>query len=63
MSEHWKIAETRKICKELGIRYMIKNDALFIYRSQYGKYVQMCYDLLNFATADELRRMIYSVRY
>lgn len=26
MSEHWKIVETRKICKELGIRYMIKNN-------------------------------------
>ena len=63
MSEHWKIAETRKICNEFNIRYMIKNDALFIYRPQVGKYVQVCYNILNFATADELRRMIYSVRY
>lgn len=62
MSEHWKIAETRKICKEFNIRYMIKNDALYVYRSQVGRYVQVCYNLLNFATVDELRRMIYSVR-
>lgn len=62
MSEHWKIAETRKICKEFNIRYMIKNDALYVYRPQVGKYVQVCYSLLNFATVDELRRMIYSIR-
>lgn len=62
MSEHWKIAETRKICNEFNIRYMIKNDALFIYRPQAGRYVQVCYSILNFATVDELRRMIYSVR-
>lgn len=62
MSEHWKIAETRKICKEFNIRYMIKNDALYVYRQQVGRYVQVCYNLLNFATVEELRRMIYSVR-
>ena len=62
MSEHWKIAETRKICKEFNIRYMIKNDALYVYRPQVGRCVQVCYNLLNFATVDELRRMIYSVR-
>lgn len=62
MSEHWKIAETRKICKEFNIRYMIKNDSLLVYRPQVGRYVQVCYNLLNFVTVEELRRMIFSVR-
>ena len=58
MTEHWKIAETRKICKELNIRYMIKNDALYIYKASYGRYIQVCYNILNFATKEEIKRMI-----
>ena len=56
--EHWKIVETRKICKELNLKYMVKNDALFIYKESCGRYIQVCYNILNFATKEDIRRMI-----
>lgn len=48
-TENDKIKYARKICRERGIRYMIKgaNDALFIYCPYTGHYTQVCYSLLN----------------
>ena len=60
MSEHPKIAVTRRICKKLGLRYQIKNDALYLYKPVVGRYVQVCFNILNFATEDEILRMVLS---
>lgn len=48
-SENDKIKYARKICRERGIRYMVKgvDGALFIYCPYTGHYMQVCYSLLN----------------
>lgn len=46
--EYTNVRYAREICREHGIRYMIKgvNDALFIYCPYTGHYKQVCYTLL-----------------
>lgn len=56
--EHPKLAAARKYCKEKKLRYYIKNDALFLYDPFIGHYRQSCFNLLNFSTEAEIRKMI-----
>lgn len=47
--ENTKLTVARKYCKANNLKYMIKNDALYVYVPSYRRYVQICYNLLNFA--------------
>jgi hypothetical protein len=64
MNENPKIAFTRKVCRERKLRYQIKNDALFLYVPQYHKFVQTCFNLLNFNSnediLDHIEKQIYT---
>lgn len=50
MKGNSKITFARKICREYGIKYQIKNEALFLLCHCYdnkNKYIQVCYNVLN----------------
>lgn len=48
MAEHEKITAARKHCRKRKLRYYIKHDALFLFVPQFGRYMQTCFNLLNF---------------
>lgn len=62
MAEHPKIQFTRKLCRECGLRYQIKgaDDALFVYSITLGKFVQVCFSLLNL-TEQQIADMIHDL--
>ena len=61
--KQWQIEKAREICRARKIRYQIKyygghTDRLYLYSRITGHFVQVCYDLLNFKTIDELAACI-----
>lgn len=42
------IIEARKYCKTNKLRYMIKNDALYLFVPTYKMYMRTCFNILNF---------------
>lgn len=62
MAEHPKISYTRKLCRECGLRYQIKgvNGAFFIYSITIGKFIQVCFSLLNL-TEEQISDMVHAI--
>lgn len=56
--ENIKLTIARKHCKENNLRYMIKNNALYLYVPIYKRYVQTCYNLLNFNDESAIKKHI-----
>lgn len=58
MKEQWQIEFARKVCRERRLRYKIKDEALYLFVPQFGRYMKSCFSLLNFGSKDGILDMI-----